>query len=97
MNPLPGAAPLALVLLVLGPFQLGAQEQIGRRVFADTLVISEPFVEDELSLPAILHIRRPSAGVEPRTLATTVDAELKKRLTPDLELSVGSPGLPRAT
>ncbi|MBI3637047.1 MAG: hypothetical protein HY216_12690 [Candidatus Rokubacteria bacterium] len=81
-------AELALGLVALGSSPLAAQEQIGRRVFSDTLVISEPFVEDELSLPSILHIRRPRAGDQPRTLATVVDAEIKKRLTPNLELSV---------
>jgi hypothetical protein len=35
-----------------------AQEVVGRRLFADQLVIPEPFVEDELSFPSILHIRQ---------------------------------------
>jgi hypothetical protein len=82
------AAPLTLALVVLGSFPVCAQEQIGRRVFSDTLVIPEPFVEDELAFPAILHVWRPRSGDEPRALATTVDAEIKKRLTSNLELSV---------
>jgi hypothetical protein len=88
------AAAVAAVLLTLGTSPLGAalasaQEAVGRRVFSDTLVVSEPFVEDELPLPAILHIRRPRAGDKPSALATTVDAEIKKRLIPALELPVG--------
>jgi hypothetical protein len=71
------------------PECVAAQEVIGRRLFADQLVISEPFVEDELSLPSILHIRRPATDREaPRALATQFGGELKKRLTPNLEGSV---------
>jgi len=61
---------------------------VGRRFFSDTLVIPEPFVEDELSFPSVLHIRRPGTDTEPRTLGTRIGAEIKKRLTPSLELSV---------
>ena len=61
----------------------GAQEVVGKRLFSDTLVISEPFVEDELSLPSLLHIRRPS-----RALATEIGVEMKKRITADFELSI---------
>jgi hypothetical protein len=65
-----------------------AQETVGKRFFSDTLVISEPFVEDELSLPSVLHIRRPARDTEPRSLLTEIGGEIKKRLTPRLELSV---------
>jgi hypothetical protein len=65
-----------------------AQETVGKRFFSDTLVITEPFVEDELSLPSVLHIRRPASDTEPRTLLTEIGGEVKKRLTPRLELSV---------
>jgi len=63
---------------------------VGKRLFPETLVIGEPFVEDELSLPLFRHIRRPPQGDRPRTLETQIMAEFKKRLTPNLELSVGS-------
>src|SRR6266851_1212079 len=51
---------VAVVLIVLGTTvqPLGAQESVGRRVFSDQLVISEPFVEDEVSVPSILHLKR---------------------------------------
>lgn len=65
-----------------------AQETVGRRLFSDQLVISEPFVEDELTLPSLLHIRRPRTAGEPDAPTTQIGAELKKRLTPDLEVSV---------
>jgi hypothetical protein len=72
--------------LVASP--LPAQGVIGKRFFSDTPVISEPFVEDELSLPSILHIRRPATDRVPATLMTDIAVELKKRLTSTLELSV---------
>jgi len=65
-----------------------AQEVVGKRQFSDQLVISEPFVEDELAFPSILHILRPRHGDEPRARATQIGAELKKRLTPDFEVSL---------
>ncbi len=77
-----------LASLLLGAGSVSAQEVVGKRLFSDTLVISEPFVEDELSLPSFLHFQRPARGDEPRRLSTQIGAELKKRLTPDLELSL---------
>jgi hypothetical protein len=79
-----------LVCLGLLGFGAGAaaQETVGKRFFSDTLVISEPFVEDELSLPSVLHIRRPASDTERRRLLTEIGGEVKKRLTPRLELSV---------
>src|ERR1043166_3614769 len=66
-----------------------AEEVVGRRQFSDQLVIPEPFVEDELAFPSILHIVRPRRPDEPRTRATQLGAEIKKRLTADFELSLG--------
>jgi hypothetical protein len=85
----PVAAGSLVVLLITGASLASAQEVVGRRVFSDQIVISEPFVEDELSLPSLLHIRRPVIGGQRHAVATSVDAALKKRLTPDLEASVG--------
>ncbi len=79
---------VCLGLLAVGARAAAGQETIGKRFFSDTLVISEPFVEDELSLPSVLHIRRPASNMEPRTLLTEIGGEVKKRLTPTLELSV---------
>jgi hypothetical protein len=77
------------IVVTITPEVVAAQDVIGRRLFADQLVISEPFVEDELSLPSILHIRRPATDREAsRALATQFGGELKKRLTPNLEGSL---------
>ncbi len=77
------------IVVTIMPEIVAAQDAIGRRLFSDQLVISEPFVEDELTLPSILHIRRPATDREaPRALATQFEGELKKRLTPNLEGSV---------
>jgi hypothetical protein len=61
-----------------------ADEVVGKRRFANTLVISEPFVEDEVTLPSVLRLRR----AEGRALATEFGVEVKKRLTSKLEFSV---------
>jgi hypothetical protein len=79
---------VGLGLLIVGASPGSAQESVGKRVFSDTLVISEPFVEDELSLPSVLHIRRQASNSQPRRLVTDIGAEVKKRLTPALELAV---------
>jgi hypothetical protein len=76
---------LSMVLLPLP--RASGEEVVGRRVFSDQLVISEPFVEDELSLPSIFHIRRPGLAGHSRTRSTDIEAEVKKRLTTNLELS----------
>jgi hypothetical protein len=85
VHPLRAWLLLSLVLLYAPPAR--AQEAVGRRVFSDQLVISEPFVEDELSLPSIVHIRRPDPAGHSRARSTDVEAEVKKRLTSRLELS----------
>ena len=46
-----------------------AQEVVGKRMFSDTLVISEPFVEDEVS-PSFLRLLRPRTGDTPRGWVT---------------------------
>lgn len=79
---------LCPIFVGLGATLACAQEVVGKRLFSDQLVLSEPFVEDELSLPSILHIRRPATAGEPGALTTQIRAELKKRLTPNLEASV---------
>src|SRR5438309_199840 len=75
-------------LVLVSAHVAGAQEVVGRRTFSDHVVVPEPFVEDELTLPSLLHIRRPRTGGERGALTTQIGAELKKRLTPDLEVSV---------
>jgi hypothetical protein len=79
---------LAMAIVPLPPPRAAGQEVVGRRVFSDQLVISEPFVEDELSLPSIFHIRRPGLAGHSHTRSTEIEAEVKKRLTTNLELSL---------
>jgi hypothetical protein len=79
---------LSFLTMILISTPAAAQDIVGRRLFSDQLVISESFVEDELSLPSILHIRRPATDGEAGALVTQFGAELKKRLTTNLEGSV---------
>jgi hypothetical protein len=61
---------------------------IGQRFFPATLAIDDPFVADELSLPTLQIARRKSLGDEPASLETDISAELSKRLSRRLGLSV---------
>jgi hypothetical protein len=65
-----------------------SQETAGRRLFPDQLILSESFVEDELALPSVLHIRKPSTGKQRQAGVTTIDGEIKKRITRDFEASI---------
>jgi hypothetical protein len=83
------AGPWVLLALTLASLHSPASgdEATGRRVFSDQLDVSEPFVEDELSLPSILHLRRPGGARRARERSTNVEGEIKKRLTSRLEVS----------
>src|SRR5712664_3327923 len=77
-----------LLTIAARPLSAASQETAGRRVFPDQLVLSEPFVEDELALPSVLHIRTPFGGEQRRASATAIDGEIKKRITRDFEASI---------
>jgi hypothetical protein len=62
---------------------------IGQRFFPATLAIDDPFVADELSLPTVSHIKSPASGEDPPALETDLSAELSKRLSPNLGVSLG--------
>jgi hypothetical protein len=62
---------------------------VGERFFPATLAIDDPFVADELSLPTVSLTRRHGSSDVPPTLETDFSAELSKRLSPDLGLSLG--------
>ena len=79
---------LCFIIITVEAKPGSAQEIVGKRQFSDQLVVSEPFVEDELEFPSILHILRPRRGDAPRAQETQIGAELKKRLTPDFEISL---------
>ena len=84
---------LAACLMLLGSAATAstasAQEVVGKRMFSDTLVISEPFVEDEVS-PSFLRLLRPRTADTPRGWVTEFDLEIKKRLTPSFEVSIAT-------
>jgi hypothetical protein len=61
----------------------------GKRFFPATLAVDDPFVADELSLPTILHIKRPAEGESPPTGETSLSGEISKRLSPNLGVSLG--------
>jgi hypothetical protein len=75
-------AAVLLVGLLAGP--AWAHGIVGQRFFPATLVIEDPFVADELSLPSVLHIKGPDAK------QTTLGAELSKSITANLGVSVGA-------
>jgi hypothetical protein len=60
----------------------------GKRFFPATLVLDDPFVADELSLPTVSHIKTPASGDEPSAKETDFEFEFSKRITPDFGLSV---------
>jgi hypothetical protein len=62
---------------------------VGQRFFPATLAIDDPFVADELSLPTVSITKRHGSADAPPTLETDFSAELSKRLSPDLGLSLG--------
>jgi len=79
---------LMAVFLAGMPTPLVAQEIVGKRQFSDQLVISEPFVEDEVSLPSFFHIDRGRVGRKRAARLTSASGELKKRITSEFELSL---------
>ena len=77
-------------LLLASTDHASAHGMIGQRFFPATLTIDDPFVADELSLPTVSHIRLPGDGTLDNRpmLQTDLSAELSKRLTPNLGLSL---------
>ena len=71
----------------------------GSRFFPATIVIDDPFVADELSLPTVSHQQ---IGEDTSMTQADISAELSKRITSDFGFSIGSawthlgqPGPPR--
>jgi hypothetical protein len=80
---------LVAALALMPPTQLGAQEIVGKRLFVDQLVIPEPFVEDEILLPSILYMKRGRVDSQRAAHLVNIGGEIKKRITEDLEVSLG--------
>src|SRR5215471_14285723 len=80
---------LIAAIALMPPTQLVAQEIVGKRLFSDQLVIPEPFVEDEISLPTILYVKRGRVDGQRAAHLVNIDGEIKKRITENLEISLG--------
>jgi hypothetical protein len=76
--------------LVSLPAAVLAHGVVGERFFPATLAIDDPFVADELSFPTVSITKRHGSADEPPTLETDFSAELSKRLSPDLGISLGA-------
>ena len=61
----------------------------GVRFFPATLVVDDPFVADELSLPTVSYFKNPASGDAPATKETDIAAEFSKIIFPHVGLSVG--------
>ena len=58
----------------------------GSRFFPATIVIDDPFVADELSLPTVSNLK---TGTDPSVVETNISGELSKRITSEFGLSIG--------
>ena len=86
----PGTLGILATLGVLGfASSASAHGVVGQRFFPATLTIDDPFVADELSLPTVQVVRRKRGAESPPTWETEIDAELSKRLSRNLGLSLG--------
>ena len=66
-----------------------AHGMAGKRFFPATLVIDDPFVADEMSLPTVFHLKNPASGDTPATRETDVTVDVSKRLSPNFGISIG--------
>ena len=92
MQRLIGTRPLALALAAAAtalPSVSSAHGVIGKRFFPATIATDDPFVSDELSLPAISSTRTNASGDEPAGRETSVSGEFSKRITSNLGISIG--------
>jgi hypothetical protein len=83
------AALLGAVLSLSLAAQATAHGLAGKRFFPSTLVVEDPFVSDELSLPVVSHIKLPASEDQPHTRITDVSGEFSKRITPNVGFSLG--------
>jgi hypothetical protein len=77
---------LAAALTILpaaGPLAHGFA---GSRFFPATIVIDDPFVADELSLPTVSNLK---TSTDPSVVQTDISSELSKRITSEFGLSIG--------
>src|SRR5690349_24465237 len=77
---------LATALTVLPAIGALAHGFAGSRFFPATIVIDDPFVADELSLPTASNLK---TSTDPSVVQTDISSELSKRITPEFGLSLG--------
>jgi hypothetical protein len=77
---------LALIMVALSAAQAFAHCFVGSRFFPATLAIDDPCVADELSLPTV---QWSQTGDMPPATEWDISAELSKRITEDLGISIG--------
>ena len=81
-------ATLAAVLVASGAVH--AHGFAGKRFFPATLVIDEPFVADELSLPTVSQQKFPASGDEPASKETALSLDWTKRITENFGVGFGA-------
>jgi hypothetical protein len=84
------AGAVVAALAGIMPSRVHAHGMVGQRFFPATLAIDDPFVADELSFPTVSITKRHGSAEELPTLETDFSAELSKRLSPDLGISLGA-------
>ena len=77
---------LATALTILPAVGALAHGFAGSRFFPATIVIDDPFVADELSLPTVSNQK---TQTDPSVVQTDISGELSKRITSDFGLSIG--------
>jgi hypothetical protein len=83
-------APLAACAgLVASPPALG-HGFAGKRFFPATLVIDDPFVADEASLPTVSYLKSSASEDEPATKETTFGFDLAKRITENFGVEIAA-------
>src|ERR1700745_3459518 len=77
---------LAAALTIFPTARALAHGFAGSRFFPATIVIDDPFVADELSLPTVSNQK---TSADTSVVQTDVSGELSKRLTSEFGLSIG--------
>src|SRR6266478_8948056 len=77
---------LATVLTIFPTAGALAHGFAGSRFFPATIVIDDPFVADEVSLPTVSNQK---TGTDPSVVQTDISGELSKRITSEFGLSIG--------
>jgi hypothetical protein len=77
------------LVLVTWASHASAHGFAGPRFFPATLVVDDPFVADELSLPTVSYFKNPASGDAPATGETDISAEFSKVILPHFGVSIG--------